>query len=351
MHYEHRKGVAEYCQMSRSDFMPLCDWYVMRPEDGGYMGFKAHPSGGAKVLAIAHLDYLRSGKVHKCNRKTIISSALDDRVGAYIALNLLDEYGIKADVLLTDFEEQGDSTVKMIGAGLLQKYNWIVQLDRKGEDVVTYGFTEMKEYLEEFWTVGHGSFSDISELENICPVSAFNMGVAYHQEHSEKCHLSWKVLARQMRRLRAFYDKYKDHKFERTHDAGEIFDHPKSRGWNSGNWCNYQVHKGKSLPAITPVVTAPRFDSQDEVELCGFCGGPFGPTGVRLSPHGKFEICEWCAQGAPPGQIKADDIRLLECDMCSKYKNTSNFLEAVGWWVCDECNAKIDGSVRIIGGE
>lgn len=226
MQRHHRAGMQTMCEASRADIMKMMQWYVVRERDGAYLGFRPHPSGQAKVLAVAHVDYLRSGVVHKNNRKVIVSSALDDRAGVYIALNMLDDYGIVADVLLTDEEESSNSTVAMIGAGMLQKYNWIVQLDRRGTDVVTYGYTELAPKLSKFWDVQKGSFSDIAYLEDINPVSAFNLGVGYHKEHSEDCHLIYRQLHRQLCKLREFYDQYRDVRMERKHFAGELYDVP-----------------------------------------------------------------------------------------------------------------------------
>jgi len=80
--------------------------------------------------------------------------------------------------------------------------------------------------LAEFWEVARGSRSDISYLEDICPVSAFNLGVGYHQEHNETCHLIYRQLHRQLGRLKEFYDLYREVQLSRKHFDGELQDVP-----------------------------------------------------------------------------------------------------------------------------
>jgi len=318
MKYEYRQGMKIYCEMARADFMPMCDWYVVRENDGGYLGFVGHPDGDAKVLAVAHLDYLQSGKVHRCNRKEIVSSALDDRAGAYIALELLDVYGIKADVLLTDCEESGGSTISMLGAGMLDKYNWIVELDRRGDDAVTYGYTELSPFLSQFWDVKRGSCSDISKMEVISPVSAFNLGVGYYREHSEDCHLKWSVLHTQLEKLRAFYNIYKDHRFGRKHSVGEL------------------AHQPKPVWQAAPVTRGHWWDE------CHYCGQLMA-AGSKPNEFGRL-VCPSCVtinnniQG-----INLDGA--YECEECHKWVNTTYFLPSYHKEVCGDCFDLVVGSV------
>lgn len=202
--------MAEYCRMSKLELVRRCDWHTHNANKG-YLAMKRTP--GAKILAVAHIDFLASGVVHSVSKRRIVSSALDDRAGVYIVMDLLPKMGILADVLLTDNEEMGQSTIKDLGISMLEPYNWLVQFDRRNEGAVHYGYKEMAPLLEKhFPSVEFGAFSCIAAIEACSPVCAFNVGVGYSQEHSERCELSGKVLHRQMSRFLAFYTEMVDTK-------------------------------------------------------------------------------------------------------------------------------------------
>jgi hypothetical protein len=52
--------------------------------------------------------------------------------------------------------------------------------------------------------IGHGSFSDICELDDF-GVCCFNVGIGYHREHSTECWASLEEYRRQMRKFVVFY--------------------------------------------------------------------------------------------------------------------------------------------------
>lgn len=210
------KGIAQYCAASKETILAECDWQIV-DENGGYLGFLKRP--GAKILAVAHLDYVSSGVVHGVNDEIVVSSALDDRLGVYIALHMLQRYGIVADVLLTDNEECGATTIRSLSYDTLAKYNWIIELDRRGTDAVIYGYHEMKKHLEPYFKVGYGLYSDISEIEDVCPVGAFNMGIGYQWQHTENCHVYIDDIHKQLKRLQKFYKLYKSRRIEHEHSA------------------------------------------------------------------------------------------------------------------------------------
>lgn len=216
------KLVASYCAKTRSELMATMD-VVTYDENEGYLGFKRTPE--AKILAVAHIDFVGTGKVHKLKNGLVISSALDDRAGVCVALELLPAWGIKADVLLTDNEESGLSSIVSVGYEMLSRYNWIVELDRQGSDAVSYGFApDIDDYLTGHFPVGLGSYTDICELEQTSPVAAFNMGVAYHRQHTESCFLKASELRLQLDKLRGFYDRYADTPILRDHEKAETRD-------------------------------------------------------------------------------------------------------------------------------
>lgn len=159
-----------------------------RPED-----YYHYRDNGSSVLAVAHLDtvvsqqgrtpYFRDTK----NGPAIVSGALDDRLGAYVILELLPKLGLTCDWLLTVGEESGASTAEYFSSNG-KKYDWIIEFDRGGTDVVMYQYEDAASVrLVEAAgpEVGWGSFSDIAYLEQL-NVKAFNWGVGYRGNyHSE----------------------------------------------------------------------------------------------------------------------------------------------------------------------
>lgn len=165
---------------------PGADWYAYR-------------DNGAPVLFVAHLD-----TVAKPSQRTaryadtadglvIHSRALDDRLGAYIGLEVLPCLGIAVDVLLTVGEEWGQSTASAFDAP--KSYDWIVEFDRGVQsdgniDAVTYqyGDPDWDAAVGEHLTVGDGSYSDICDLEHL-GVKAVNWSAGYQPGyHGPRAH-------------------------------------------------------------------------------------------------------------------------------------------------------------------
>jgi hypothetical protein len=147
---------------------------------------------GADVLAVAHLDYV-NGNLHFCVSKlkgqtVVYCTRLDDRLGAYIILDLLPSLGVKCDVLLTTGEEIGRSTAAHFVPR--KAYNWVFEFDRRGTEAVLYQYEDAKtvNILEDNgFRVGWGSFSDISSLEHL-GVKCINFGTGYYEEHFKGAH-------------------------------------------------------------------------------------------------------------------------------------------------------------------
>lgn len=159
-----------------------------QPED--YYHFR---DNGGRVLAVAHLDTVvrgdrRTPRFRETKRGPVIGSgALDDRLGAYVILDLLPKMGISCDWLFTVGEESGQST-----AGSFEPpkaYDHVIEFDRGGTDVVMYQYEDRasRRLVEAAGAdVGQGSFSDIAYLEQL-NVKCFNWGVGYRGNyHSER---------------------------------------------------------------------------------------------------------------------------------------------------------------------
>ena len=212
---ELARDVARYCQFSRRDILARLDYAT--EHNGLYLGFKRSPTGRARVAAVAHMDYLGSGKVHRCDRRRVVSSALDDRLGVWLALNLEALTGIPLDIIITDGEESGQSTARYVSPEYLDRYNWIVEFDRMGLAPVVYCYECMREpLLECFVSVGAGSYTDICEWGYDSRVGAYNHGIGYHDQHTERCSVKVADIRRSIDNFVAVYQRIGNRKI--AHD-------------------------------------------------------------------------------------------------------------------------------------
>lgn len=147
---------------------------------------------GASVLAVAHLDTVvsprnRRARFYESKDGLVVNSgALDDRLGAYVILEMLPKLGIVTDVLLTVGEESGRSTAAHFEAP--RQYDHIIEFDRGGMDVVLYQYhdDETVDRVERSGAVvGLGAFSDTAFLEHL-GCKGINWGVGYHDYHSTR---------------------------------------------------------------------------------------------------------------------------------------------------------------------
>lgn len=209
----------------------------------------------SKVLFVAHLDTVHPPRILKAVKNYIFARGGDDRLGCYAAYTL--SKALKADVLLTDNEEEAQSTAQY---HTCKDYNWIVNFDREGDDVVTYDLDnkDFREVIKDLWTLNIGAFSDICFLKT--QACCMNLGVGYYQAHSKKSFFDVTVFRKQIQKFITFYKTYKDVKFTKEfYYDGFGFNTPPSVYSNSkvasywdderfkGNclWCSRPIQKGK----------------------------------------------------------------------------------------------------------
>ena len=184
--------------------------------------FYWYKDNGSKVLAVAHLDNVQADPtcqvIDTAAGPLVVSGALDDRLGAYVILDLLPRLGITCDWLLTTDEEIGRSTAADFVDDYEGKdYNWIIEFDRGGTDVVMYQY-ETPEYAGLVEAAGArvdvGSYSDIADLE-LLGCAAFNWGVGYQDYHSRRAHAwlddTFKMVARFVQFYNANADSHLPH--------------------------------------------------------------------------------------------------------------------------------------------
>jgi len=241
------KNFLKHKQMKKWFSLPVdkFDEYIPRVDvkDSGYLYYK---DNGSDVLAVAHLDSVQKPEHLFITDKYIFSPVLDDRLGVYIIMDLLPKLGINVDILFTNGEETGFSTAELFKPD--KKYNWMVEFDRMGDDVVMYDYeTEnYKEKIKEFFPkTSWGSFSDISYLEHL-GCFGFNIGVGYQDYHQINAYADISMLLKNVRNFSKFYKKYKNVKLEHTERAEKYDGHYNDYNYEYGCWiCG--------RPLLTPV--------------------------------------------------------------------------------------------------
>lgn len=181
---------------------------IMRRLNGEIINGYAFKDNGSNILAVAHLDTALQSDVFEVfdldDDYAVLCPNLDDRLGVYIIMDLLPKMGINVDVLLTTGEETAQSTARNFVTE--KKYNWIVEFDRRGVDTVCYDYSDKSwdSTIQEYFKLGQGTFTDISELENL-GCKALNIGIGYYNEHT---HNSYAILSQTISQVEAFKGFY-----------------------------------------------------------------------------------------------------------------------------------------------
>lgn len=277
----------------------------------------AYKNVGSGILAVAHTDTVQQGTKFVVQRHkdcTIIhNSRLDDRLGVYTITELLPKLGIHLDILLTENEERGCSTAKDFKTD--KAYSWLVEFDRCGNDVVSYEY-DFEDVLKEFFKPGHGTFSDISMLQEL-KVKAFNVGVGYQNEHSANAYFVLEQYVNQIERFLRFYAKYKDQRFEHT-PVPSLFcgmamwddydDYYYGQGWHGiGNHSNFNGHE---INYNTPSANPPLYDRYRSVDRNKYRSNSV----ITFPKSGLFRI--WCAECRSYQNVRENTHDELFCEGC-----------------------------------
>jgi hypothetical protein len=252
----------------------------------GYYHFR---DNGSKVLSVAHLDTVvrpdrRAPHFSNTERgPRVVSGALDDRLGAYVILDLLPQLGVTCDQLLTTGEEDGASTAADFKPG--KDYDWVIEFDRGGTDVVMYQYDDhacRKAVQASGAPVGTGSFSDIAYLEHL-GVKCFNWGAGYDGNyHSENGYAYLNDTFGMTAKYLRFHEQ----------NAGKAMPHAEEEpayyggrsGWKygSGDWIDKTDSEGYCW-----VCTALSVDPDTRIcDECGSCGDCYMKVGDCLCYSG-----------------------------------------------------------------
>ncbi len=175
-------------------------------------GILIHKDNGANILAVAHLDTVEEAIRSRVEGDKFFSPTLDDRLGAYLILDLLPHLlgNTPYDVLLTEGEEKGKSTAKYFKTH--KAYNWMFEIDRMGTTSVMYQY-ETPEYrklvTDSGLTVAFGSNTDIRYLEHL-GVFGVNFGCSYYNNHSVNAYCILPELEAQIDKIVDFISRHVD---------------------------------------------------------------------------------------------------------------------------------------------
>ena len=270
------KRLREVCQMREGDFKQYGE--VTMTKDGPYI----HIDRGSNVLGIAHLDTVGNHpkvRFFQSNKKGpgVQCQQLDDRLGAYVLLDILPQVGVDCDVLLTIGEESGRSTGAHFDPP--KDYNWMFQFDRGGTDVVMYEYEDdelLQKVIDAGFRAGLGSFSDICMME-FMGIKALNFGVGYEMEHTNHCYAYLKDTVYMVELFKAFYHEYKNElmeheKVDKYYEGYGIYD------YGTGAYEHQSWYRGSNYH--------PRLS-----EHCVWCGYWFEPHDMC---KGDDECCVMC---------------------------------------------------------
>lgn len=192
-------ALRRVCTLPETAFQHEYDMTRVSVKQPAPENFYLFRDNGSDILAVAHLDTVghasqREARMVETEGGTVVySRALDDRLGAYVLAELLPSMGLNFDLLLTVGEENGRSTARFFDPADHHErtYNWIIEFDRGGTDVVLYQF-EDRELVERVEGTGarveRGIFSDISYMEHL-GIKALNWGVGYRDYHGPRAHV------------------------------------------------------------------------------------------------------------------------------------------------------------------
>jgi hypothetical protein len=190
---------------------------VLREEllEMGYLptsrkGFLYAP-GEIPVLLVAHLDTVHYEPpsiicYSKDGRYMMSPQGIggDDRAGVYMILQILKQ--VNCHVLFCEDEESGGHGAKAFTkSGIKISVNYIIELDRKGDnDAVYYGCDNMsfREFIHGFeFQEAVGSFSDISILAPHLKTAAVNLSTGYYNAHRNHEFIDTQVMANNVERV------------------------------------------------------------------------------------------------------------------------------------------------------
>jgi hypothetical protein len=216
------------CEAPAADFTAYAQRFDL-PSEGKFEDrFFYYKDNGSNILGVAHLDTVqkdRSTDYYTLRSTgqpvTVLSGALDDRLGAYIILEWLPRLGIRCDWLLTTDEESCHSTADEFTTD--KQYRWMFSFDRGGQDVVMYHYETpglVRMVNEVGGKVGTGSFSDICRLDHL-GCKGLNWGCGMMDYHSLQGYAYLSHTRALVAQFVAFYERHRNEYLQHTPGTGQ----------------------------------------------------------------------------------------------------------------------------------
>lgn len=270
---------------------------------------------GSKVLAVAHLDTVQQVNHFSTaedvggDGQWVFCPKLDDRLGVYTLLDLLPLLGVNVDILFTENEEKGASTARDFATK--KKYNWIVEFDRTGTDVVTYDYSSKHwdKVLGKWFTVGHGTFSDIAYLEEL-RAKGFNVGIGYYNEHQRHAYFVVDEYIDQLARFLGFYHSQKDHRYGHK-PTPPVYHNYRGEGYWHGALGEQSVRDSYYGNLIKPLAAKPKDNEEIPKDTAR------GAVERAIEAQHLLYWCQACEQLWDYTMIDEIGDNLVICGTCS----------------------------------
>lgn len=243
-------------------------------------------------LIVCHADTVKNGgdgpHEYLQDGDDVISLALDDRLGIASMLHLIDSDSCLKNCafLVCDEEEIGNSSAKSFAEDI--KPAWMVELDRRGTDAVMYEYDNgilASMLMGVGFQIGMGSFSDICHLDSL-GCCGFNIGIGYHNEHTENCYANLSDTRKQLTKLEDFYVRYNDLHIPYPFVTNS-YDRYEDYSYGYSNYGSFDSSDSSSRGgAAIARMDAETRDDLDELEVCMALGKMTHEASVVFDKYG-----------------------------------------------------------------
>lgn len=252
--------------------------------------------------------------------KVINSISLDDRLGVWILIQVLNSMGIQPDLLFTTGEEVGMSTAQFFTPPADVKYNWMFQFDRRESKPVMYEYDD-QDMRDRLRSVGvdatFGSFSDICYMGHL-GIKGINWGTCYNNEHDESCHANLRQLQGSIQKFKKFWNRY--HTTMMPHDATTKKYTTRMYAWDTDDFdytTTRSTRKGLSKKE-NDIILAMNDDHDHEYYRLH--------RSLAGTPPETTEFCDTCGVSLYTGEVAGHKCGLCKdnavrprCEYCDNY--------------------------------
>jgi len=275
----------------------------------------------APILLVSHIDTVQQPQL--TGLTGCLGAGFDDRLGCYLSYQLAQHYPSYFDVLWCDYEESGRTTAEYFKPS--HDYNWVVELDREGDDFVDYGLGDDKfcslftkqTGIKQSW----GSFSDICSLDSV-KASKINLGIGCFNSHSRNSGFNPHVCFTQIQELMEFVELYHDQHF------------PSGPGdycyGNYNGYTNYTGYQYSNQVLIPDNCNPQEIDINTVYYPCEFCDQP--TPEYYYDPENQILCCDSCRSYLiRSGELPEDIKRITDNENCIKFNLYDLWVNCADW--------------------